>query len=116
MSNCFCDSQLNPIYKGDDATITMMVTQDDGSLMNFNGKTIKFILKKSKEDPDNEAIVSKTYSPTADTTQCDIQLTKDDTNVEPMVYWWGVRVINFNYQVTEGEGRVEIVQGAFYGK
>lgn len=116
MSNCFCDSQLKPIYKGDDATITMMVTQDDGSLMNFNGKTVKFMIKKSKEDPDNEAIISKTYSPTVDQTMVEIQLSKDDTNVDPMVYWWGVRVIAYNYQVTEGEGRVEIKQGVFYGK
>lgn len=114
--NCCYPGRLKPIYKGDDSTIAMVVIMADGSKMNFNGKTIKFIVKKSKTEDDSKAIILKEYSPTQDMTKLDIQLTKSDTDVAPGFYWYGVRVSSFDYQVTEGEGRLEIKQGAFYGK
>lgn len=113
---CSCTNQLAPIFRGDDATITFVVIQPDGSKMNFNGKTIKFIIKKNKASQDDTAIVLKTYEPTEDTTQISIILTEDDTDVTPGVYYYGIRLISDDYQTTEGEGKVEIKQGPFYGK
>lgn len=114
--NCFCSGQLKPIYKGDDATIRMIVMHEDGSKMNFKDKTIKFIVKKEKSEQDSEAVIFKTLTPTTDTYLLEIELTDTDTNIDPRIYWWGVRVDSDGYQVTEGEGRLEIKQGAFYGK
>ena len=98
--NCFCNNQLAPIYRGDDATINLSVVQPDGSKMNFNGKTVKFIIKKNKTDEDSTAIVLKTYTPTQDQEALTIVLDKQDTDVEPGIYWYGVRVISDDYQET----------------
>ena len=114
--NGLCSNQLNPIYKGDDAVITLEVVQPDGSNMNFNGKTVKFIVKKNKASDDTTAIVSKTYTPTEDIEKLSIHLTKSDTDKDPGLYWWGIRVISEDYQTTEGEGKVEIKQGPFYAE
>ena len=114
--NCFCDSQLGPIYKGDDFVVNLAVVQPDGSKMDFNGKTIKFIIKKSKSAEDSTAIVSKTYTPNESAESLTIHLTKEETDVDPSIYWYGVRVIVEGYQATEAEGKVEIVQGPFYGE
>ena len=114
--NSFYDNQLQPIYKGDTATIWLKVFQDNNQYMNFNGKTIKFIVKKSKTETDNEAIIYKTYEPTADTDIIAINFTEDETNKTPGVYLWSVRVLFQGKQGTEGEGRLEIKQGVFYGK
>lgn len=113
---CSCSSQLAPIYRGDDATITLVIIQPDGTKMNFNGKTVKFIIKKSKTAADTTAAVLKTYEITEDKTSLSIVLTEEDTDVDPGMYFYGVRVISSNYQTTEGEGKVEIKQGPFYGK
>ena len=113
--DCNCVNKLPPIYKGDDATIKLFVEHTDGSYMNFNGKTIKFIVKKDKTEADTDAVISKTYTPTIDKTELDIELTDTETNIEPGTYWWGVRIEYDNYQTTEGEGQVDIVQGPFYG-
>lgn len=112
---CTCINNLPPIYKGDDATIKLAVEHTDGSYMNFNGKTVKFIVKQSKEDADTEAIISQTYTPTTDIHELNITLSDSETNVTPGIYWWGVRISYDGYQTTEGEGQVEIKQGPFYG-
>lgn len=114
--NCTCTNQIPPIYKGDTATLTLSVMQPDGSYMNFNGKTVKFIIKKTKEKADTEAIVLKTIEPEEDITELPISLTTAETNVAEGTYWYGVRVIVDGYQTTEGEGQVDIVQGPFYGE
>lgn len=113
--NCTCVNKLPPIYKGDDATIKFSVEQTDGSYMNFNGKTIKFIMKKDKSDADSEAVITKTYTPETDIKEATIELTDTETNITPGTYWWGIRVSYDNYQTTEGEGQVDIIQGPFYG-
>lgn len=115
MSQCTCYNQLPPIYKGDDATIKLAVVHNDGTKMNFNGKTVTFIVKKLKTQEDTDAVITKTYTPEIDKEELDIELTDTETNIEPGTYWWGVRVEYDNYQTTEGEGQVEIVQGPFYG-
>lgn len=114
--SCSCVTQLAPIIKGDDATIVLVIIQPDGSKMNFNGKTIKFIIKKNKSLADSSAIVLKTYQPTEDCTQISIKLTKQETDVEPGSYYYGIRLVFDEYQTTEGEGKVEIKQGPFYGE
>lgn len=114
--SCYCSSELAPIYKGDNATIKLVVVQPDGSNLNFNGKTVKFIIKKNKSAEDSTAIVFRTITPTEDTEELSIVLSEQETDVRPDVYWYGVRVIMNEYQTTEGEGKVEIKQGPFYGK
>lgn len=116
MSSCSCTTQLAPIFKGDNATITLVIIQPDGTKMNFNGKTVKFIVKKNKATSDDTAIILKTYEPQQDVTSISIVLTDDDTNVDPAIYYYGIRVIVNGYQTTEGEGKLEIKQGPFYGK
>ena len=116
MNDCCCTNQLAPIYKGDDVTITLVIIEQNGSKMNFNGKTIKFILKKNKNEQDSQAVILKIYTPTEDMTQLCIHLTKEDTDITQGIYWYGIRVISGDYQSTEGEGKVEIRQGPFYGQ
>lgn len=111
---CECINQLPPIYKGDDATIKLSVEQTDGSYMNFNGKTIKFIVKANKTDQDSAAVITKTITLSTDITEVNIELTDSETNIDPKKYWWGVRISYDGYQTTEGEGQVEIKQGPFY--
>ena len=113
--DCTCDKKLPPIYKGDDATIKFSVEHTDGSYMNFNGKTIKFIVKKEKTEEDTEAVITKTLEPVTDSHELSIELSDTETNIEPGIYWFGVRVSYDNYQTTEGEGLLEIKQGPFYG-
>ena len=112
---CTCQNQIPPIYKGDDATIKLSVMQPDGKYMNFNGKTVKFIVKRKKTESDEAAIILKTYQPDEDITELSITLTDTETNVTPATYWYGIRIIAGSYQTTEGEGQVDIVQGPFYG-
>ena len=114
--SCLCSNELAPIYKGDNATIKLVVLQPDGTKMNFNGKTVKFIIKQSKTSDDSTAIAFREFSPTEDTTELRIVLTDTETDVKPGSYWYGVRVIVNDYKTTEGEGKVEIKQGPFYGK
>lgn len=114
--SCLCSNQLAPIFKGDNATIKLVVLQPDGTKLNFNGKTIKFIIKKNKSAEDSSAIVFRELTPTEDTTELSIVLSDTETDVTPGEYWYGVRVIMNDYQTTEGEGKVEIKQGPFYGK
>lgn len=113
---CSCTTQLAPLIKGDDATITLVIMQPDGSKMNFNGKVVKFIIKKNKAAADSTAIILKTYEPDYDSTQLSIFLTKQETDADVGMYYWGVRVISNDYQTTEGEGKIEIKQGPFYGE
>lgn len=112
--DCSCVNKLPPIYKGDDATIKVMVEHPDGSYMNFNGKTIKFIVKKEKTETDTEAVISKTLEPVTDIHELDIVLSSTETNITPNMYWFGIRIIDNNYQTTEAEGKLEIKQGPFY--
>ena len=116
--NCVCQGQLKPIYKGDDATIRMMIMHADGSKMNFNDKTVKFILKKDKTQEDDKAVLNKVWSPSSFENKYvfECNLTDTETDIDPGLYWWGIRIEKDSYQVTEGEGRLEIKQGAFYGK
>lgn len=113
--DCTCTKKLPPIYKGDDATIKFSVERTDGSYMNFNGKTIKFIVKKEKTEEDTAAVITKTIQPETDIYELSIELSDTDTNIEPGVYCYGVRISYNNYQTTEGEGLLEIKQGPFYG-
>lgn len=113
---CSCTSQLAPIIKGDDTSITFEVIRPDGQKMNFNGMTVKFIVKKNKSQSDQSAVIFKTYNIDTDTTQVSIILTKDDTDVDAGSYFYGIRVIDDDYQTTEGIGKVDIIQGPFYGK
>lgn len=114
--NCTCSNQIPPIYKGDDVSLDLSIMQPDGSYMDFNGKTVKFIIKKKKTDEDTDAIILKEYNPDEESTELVISLTSTETNVTPGTYWYGIRVIVDGYQTTEGEGQVDIVQGPFYGE
>lgn len=114
--SCHCSSQLAPIYKGDNATVKIQVLQPDGTYMNFNGRTVKFIIKQNKTSEDEKAIVYREMSPTEDITELEVVLTQQETDVNIGTYWYGVRIITNEYQTTEGEGQVEIKQGPFHGK
>lgn len=104
------------IYKGDTATFFLSIQLSDGTLMNFQDSTVKFIVKKDKNEPDDTAIVLKTYTPSESTTEIQIDLSETDTNVTPGAYLYGVRVLKDGSQVTEGMGNIVIKQGAFYGE
>lgn len=105
---------IPPIFKGDDAAFELEVLLATGKKMNFNGKTVKFIVKKDRHALDETAIISKTYTPTQDMDTLFILLSKEETNVSPGVYQFGIRIIVDGVQTTEGAGRLEIKQGPFY--
>ena len=109
-------NSLPPIYKGDDASFTILVLLPDGSKMNFNGTTVKFILKKNKAHDDSTAVVEKTYTFATDTTELYEFLSQEDTDITPGIYEYGVRVIVDGLQTTELTGLLEIKQGPFYAK
>lgn len=112
---CSCTDAIT-IYKGDTATFFLSIQLSNGTLMDFQGSTVKFIVKKDKNETDDKAIVLKTYSPVESTTEIQIDLSESETNVEPCGYLYGVRVLKEGSQITEGMGNIVIKQGAFYGE
>ena len=113
--SCSCDNSII-IYKGDTATLFLSIQLSDDTLMDFKDSTVKFIVKKSKEELDSQAIVLKEYSPTESTTEITINLSENETNVTAGSYFYGVRVLKESSQITEGEGIIVIKQGVFYGE
>lgn len=113
--NCFCNNEIPPIYKGDNAFISVSILDVLGNPVDLKDKTIKFIVKKSKAETDEEAVILKQYTPTESATEQTISLSKEETNIDPRVYTYAIRLIVNGIQTTEIVGKLQILQGGFYG-
>jgi len=89
------------VIKGDTIPLTFTVTDYLGTPIDLTGSTTKFTVKKKVDDPDNKAIIAKSWSvhtsPTTGVT--DIILSRDDTFRQPGTYFW-------DFQITGSGGAI----------
>lgn len=109
-----CERETAAFYKGDDVVLSLEIVQPDGSKMDFGGKTVVFILKKNRLEPDDKAVLLKEYRPEGGTL-LKMPLTRQETDIAPGVYQFSVRLVANETQTTEGEGSLKVLQGVFYG-
>lgn len=101
------------ITKGDNGVIVFNF-KDKCKPFNLDGYTVKFIIKKEKEAPDDTAILSQDLvSQQAKGNSVLVQLTNQFTNREPETFYYGVRIVTSDIVQTVLEGNFSIVQGVF---
>jgi len=86
------------IYRGDTHTITVTVTNADGTAFNLTGYTMKLTVKTNKSDPDSSALLTKdaTINSPATLGKGTIALSATDTNKVAGDYWYDVQIKNAN--------------------
>lgn len=91
------------IYRGDDHSFTINVTDSAGSAIDITGYTFYFTLKRDETDDlaDSEALISKTITTHSDPTNgvTTISLSDSDTNIPPAVYF-------YDFQMKDSSGNI----------
>jgi hypothetical protein len=89
------------VIKGDTMPLTFTVTDSTGTAVNLTGSTVRFTVKKKVDDPDNKAIIAKSWSSHTNAVGgiTDVTLTKDDTFRQPGSYLW-------DFQITGSGGAI----------
>lgn len=103
---------LEHIYRKDDAVIPFTISYD-GTPFDLSGTTIKFILKKDKEDG-SSVILEKTITTHTDPTagKSEIVLTSAETNITPGKYYYAIVLVDVSdKQSTLIVSDIEIRQG-----
>lgn len=103
---------LDIIYRKDDIVIPFNISYD-GIPFDLSGTTIKFILKKDKEDG-SPIILEKTITSHTDPTagKSEIVLTSIDTNITPGKYYYAIVLVDvIGKQSTMIVSDIEIRQG-----
>lgn len=93
------------IKKGDTETIIFTITDDVGAAVNLTGSTVYFTVKKKIDDPDNKAIIQKSW--TSHTTPAGgittLVLSKDDTYKQVGVYLWDIQIKASGGEITTAD-------------
>ena len=98
---------LKQIYTGNTVAFTAIPTID-GEPQTLDGTTtVGFILKKSKNDPDEKALISKT------STDGQFTLSSQDTDIAPDKYWYEFRWYASSAVYTMDMGTVLFVQTVY---
>jgi len=85
------------VYKGDDETLNIVVTDSDGDAVDLTGSTIYFTVKRSQTDADADALISVSDSPTGtDATGgiSTITLTDEQTEIDEGTYYCDLRIVD----------------------
>ena len=100
-------SSLLTVPKGDTYTTQLVCEDETGTAINLTGATVKFGVKKKANDPDLKALILKNCTLTDPVNGiATLTLTSDDTNRNPGVYAWQLKVIGSGGAVStcdEGE-------------
>ena len=82
------------IIRRDDVTLTVTITDEQGTPLNLTGATVYFTVKAKKTDTDAQALITKEVTshvnPTAGITE--VELTDVDTDIESRSYFFDVQV------------------------
>lgn len=103
---------LDYIYRKDDVVIPFNISYD-GTPLDLSGTTIKFTLKKDKEDG-SPTILEKTINTHTEPTigKSEIVLSSIDTNITPGKYYYAIVLIDIiGKQSTLIVSDIEIRQG-----
>lgn len=80
------------LVRGDDATITVSVLDDNDAPIDLTGYQIFFTAKKNLHDADADAVLSKEVNGEEDGT-VEINFTAEETTLlKPRSYWWDVQL------------------------
>lgn len=101
------------VFKGDDVTFTVTITDENGAAVDLTGGVLWFTVKKNKTDSDSDALIQKQVSshttPTGGITA--ITLTDTDTNQTASQYFYDIQFVNSTSDVTTyGVGNFIILQ------
>ena len=87
-------TQSITMYRGDTNTITVTVTDSEGSAFDLTDYTARLTVKKNANDTDSEAIIGPLTatidSPT--TGVCVFSISKDDSSVKAKTYIYDVQI------------------------
>ncbi len=101
------------VFKGDDVTFTVTVTDSDGNAVDITGTTIWFTVKKNKDDLDSDALIQKEVTSHTNPTGgiSSIALTDADTGITPGQYFYDIQTVNSGGLVnTYGVGNFIVLQ------
>jgi len=81
------------INKRDNSNFEITIVDEDGNAINLTDGTVFFTVKKKPTDTDEEAIIKKDITAFDDPTSgvCLLNLTPEDTNISPGVYWFDIQ-------------------------
>lgn len=101
------------VTKGDSGFITLNF-KEKCKPYELDGYTVRFIIKKNKEDADSTAILDVSLNPQAvGDSFVSVEIPQTVTNREPEVFIYGVRLTKGTAVHTVLEGNFEIEQGPF---
>ena len=82
------------IIRRDDVTLTVTITDEQGTPLNLTEATVYFTVKNRKTDTDAQALITKEVTshvnPTAGITE--VELTDEDTDIDSRSYFFDVQV------------------------
>lgn len=83
------------IIRGDDTTLTVTFTYDDGSAVDITNAKVFFTVKKKVTDSDDDALIAKMVDEhtDADGGITEIELTHTDTSVKVGRYYFDLQVV-----------------------
>ena len=81
------------VFKAEDKILTLTFKDSAGDAIDITGYTIWFMVKKSRDDTDAEAIINKTVTSHSDPTngETTVDLTNSDTDIEVDNYFYGIK-------------------------
>jgi len=81
------------IIRGDTTTYTVTLTDSAGDPIDITGYTFFMTVKKSKDDKDDDAIITEDVTSHSDPTNgvTVITLSSTDTNVAPGIYYYDIQ-------------------------
>lgn len=93
------------VIRGDTSSITVNLTQSDGTALDLTNATVFFTVKNDIDDVDDDALISKDITSHVDEEagQTLIALTSDDTSIDAGNYVWDIQVKDSTDQIISTE-------------
>ncbi len=90
------------MIQGDDVTLTLTFTDNDGNAIDLTGGTVFLTVKNRSTDSDDNAVLKKDVSSfSAPTTGImTIDLTDSDTDISAGYYWYDVQFVDSSGSVS----------------
>lgn len=102
------------VFKKDDVLLTITFKDSAGTAIDITGYTVWFIVKKKREDTDDEALINKTQTSHSDPTNgiTTIDLTNSDTDIDAENLFYGIKWLDTSGDVlTIDDGDFKVKQG-----
>lgn len=101
------------VFKGDDKTWNITVSDADGDAIDLSGQTIFFTVKENKTDPDSAALIQATNSTHTSATggTSTITITNTQSDLDAGNYFFDLQIVSAGSLVTTWVvGDFEVVQ------